>query len=382
MFYHPSRAITDTLRGIILDFHHLIHAFRIPGKYIGCEELFAGNINQTYLLHFYENKDTYYILQRLNTYVFREPEKVMDNIFRVTNHIMQKLVESGCEQPQRQVLQYLTDKDGKPFVWYNEQFWRGYRYVDNARTYDNIGDAEYFRQAGRAFGEFQGFLADFPAETLHETIPHFHDTPRRMQQLREAVQRDAVGRALSVQEEIDFILSRAADTAAIVDALNEERIPWRVTHNDTKINNVLFDNSTDQALCVIDLDTVMPGSVLYDFGDAIRSGANTAGEDEEDISLIRFDLTLFEAFTKGYLEKSGGRLTKEEIALLPASVRILTLELCARFLADYINGDVYFKVKKPGHNLIRTRNQIEMVRQIERQAAAMEGIIAKYAPNI
>ena len=364
-----------------MDFKELIHAFQIPGKYIGCEELLAGNINQTYLLHFSDDADAYYILQKINTYVFREPEKVMENILRVTNHIWKKIQDSGMPKPGRRVLHYLTTAEGTPYVNLNGNFWRGYRYIDHARTYDIIGEAEYFRQAGCAFGEFQGFLADFPAETLHETIPHFHDTPQRMAQLREAVQRDTVGRAAAVREEIDVLLSREKESAAIVTALEEGRIPWRVTHNDTKINNVLFDTVSDTAICVIDLDTIMPGSSLYDYGDAIRSGANTAGEDEEDISLIRFDLERFEAFTRGFLEKSGERLTVEEIRLFPTAARILTIELAARFLTDYLNGDIYFKVKKSGHNLIRTRNQIELVRQMEAATPAMEAIVAKYAPQ-
>ncbi len=364
-----------------MNFQNIIQQFHISGKYIGCEELVAGNINQTYLLHFIDDGDKYYVLQKLNTYVFREPEKVMENIFRVTKHIKNKLLAAGCPDIDRRVLQYLSTEDGKPYALYKDGFWRGYLYVDDSRTYDYIGDPEYFRQAGYAFGEFQGLLADFPAETLHETIPHFHDTPQRFEQLHEAIQRDAVGRAGGVRTEIDFLLARENEVGEIVKSLEEGRIPQRVTHNDTKINNVLFDNISDTAICVIDLDTVMPGSALYDFGDAIRSGANTAGEDEEDISLIRFDLERFEAFTHGFLEKTGSRLTAEEIRLLPASARILTLELCARFLADYLNGDVYFKVKKQGHNLIRTRNQIELVRQMEQKMADMETIVAKYAPK-
>lgn len=360
-------------------FEEIIRAFGIPGTFIGHKELNAGNINQTYCLHFMGDGDEYYILQRINTYVFRQPEKVMGNILRVTSHIRKKLQRAGCEHAHRRVLFFLTTDEGLPYYENANGFWRAYHFVDNAHTYDYIHKPEYFRMAGCAFGEFQEMLADFPAETLTETIPHFHDTPDRIRQLKQAVEEDKAGRVQEVQEEIQFILDRESESSIIAKALEEGRIPYRVTHNDTKINNVLFDDESDQPICVIDLDTVMPGSSLYDYGDAIRSGSNIAGEDEENLALVRFDLELFEAFTSGYLEKAGSRLTAEEVALFPAAARILTLELSARFLTDYLNGDVYFKVKKPGHNLIRTRNQIELVRQMEEKADIMDAIVAKYA---
>ncbi len=361
-----------------MNFKELIKAFAIPGHFIGSEELYAGNINQTYRLHFNDNGDVFYIMQRLNTNVFRTPRELMNNIRRVTEHICDKLDHNGCVDSQRMVLHFLVAKDGNPYVQNGSGFWRAYRFVDNAYTYDIIQDGECFRKAGFAFGEFQRHLSDFPAETLVETIPHFHDTPDRMRILREAVKNNKAGRAASVQAEIDFVLNREGEAGTIVKALESGRIPWRVTHNDTKINNVLFDSRTNSPLCVIDLDTVMPGSSLYDYGDAIRSGTNTAGEDEENINLVHFDIDLFEQFTHGFLEGTAGCLTDEEIALFPAAARILTLELCARFLADYLDGDMYFKIKKPGHNLIRTRNQIELLRQMESATSAMEAIVAKY----
>ena len=250
-----------------------------------------------------------------------------------------------------------------------------YRYIERSHTYDFISNTAYFKQAGAAFGEFQGLLADFPAASLVETIPHFHDTPDRMQQLRRAVEEDKAGRAAQVQEEIDFILSREQKAGLIVQALERGDIPCRVTHNDTKLSNILLDEDTEEAVCIIDLDTVMPGSSLYDYGDAIRSGSNPAGEDEENLSLVHFDINLFKAFTEGFLEGAGQWLTPAEIKLMPMAAHILTLELCARFLTDYLNGDTYFKVKKPGHNLIRTRNQIELLRQMEQLTPAMEAIV-------
>ena len=359
-----------------MDFSELIRAFGISGTYQGYEELFVGNINQTYKLQFLgeEGEPKEYILQRLNTYVFKNPREVMENIRRVTSHIRRQL-GADCS---RRVLHFRTAADGAPYVENETGFWRAYRYIDRAQTYDTVS-AAHFEQAGYAFGEFQGNLADFPVETLHETIPHFHDTPDRMRQLKEAIREDRAGRVASVQPEIRFILERESAAGTIVEALDSGRIPLRVTHNDTKINNVLFDTDTDTPICVIDLDTVMPGSALYDYGDAIRSGANTAGEDEADLSLVHFDLELFERFTAGYLSAAGTRLTAEEIRLFPQAAQILTLELCARFLTDYLNGDVYFKVKKPGHNLIRTRNQIELVRQMEDHMDEMASIVEKYS---
>ncbi|MBQ9859968.1 MAG: aminoglycoside phosphotransferase family protein [Clostridia bacterium] len=361
-----------------MNFNKLIDAFAIPGTYIGSEELSAGNINQTYRLHFYDEGDAFYVMQRLNTNVFRKPRELMDNIHRVTEHIIAKLDDVGCKDAHRMVLHFLLAKDGNPYVEDESGFWRAYRFVDHAYSYDIIQDSFCFYQAGRAFGDFQRQLVDFPAETLTETIPRFHDTVDRMRILHEAIANDKAGRAASVQEEIDFVLARENEASLIVDALASGRIPQRVTHNDTKINNVLFDSRTRSPLCVIDLDTVMPGSSLYDYGDAIRSGTNTAGEDEENLSLIHFDLDLFEKFTQGFLETTAECLTQEEIALFPMAARIMTLELCARFLADYLDGDVYFKIKKPGHNLIRTRNQIELLRQMEAATPAMEAVIEKY----
>ena len=361
-----------------MNFTKLIHAFGIPGNYIGSEELYAGNINQTYRLHFYNNEDTFYIMQRLNTHVFKQPRPLMDNIRRVTEHIGNKLNAMGCRDTHRMVLHFLVAKDGNPFVEDETGFWRAYRYVDKAYTYDIIQDSYCFYQAGRAFGDFQKQLVDFPADTLAETIPHFHDTVDRMRLLHEALANDRAGRAASVKEEIDFVLAREQEAGILVNALNSGKIPWRVTHNDTKINNVLFDSRSRAPLCVIDLDTVMPGSSLYDYGDAIRSVTNTAGEDEENLGLIRFDLDLFEKFTRGFLEATAECLTQEEIALFPTAARIMTLELVTRFLTDYLDGDQYFKIKKPGHNLIRTRNQIELLRQMEQAAPAMETVVAEF----
>ncbi len=358
-----------------MNFENLIHAFGVEGDFLGYEELFVGNINQTYKLRFSNRGEKEeYVFQRLNTYVFKQPREVMSNIQRVTEH-MRKALGANSD---RRVLHFLTAASGEPYVENGDGFWRAYHYIDRARTYDMVPDPQHFEKAGFAFGQFQRALADFPADTLNETIARFHDTPDRMRQLHEAIQQDVAGRATQVEPEIRFILDRENEAGAIVEALESGKIPWRTTHNDTKINNVLFDLESDEPICVIDLDTIMPGSSLYDFGDAIRSGANTAGEDEADLSLVHFDLEMFERFTAGFLAATGDRLTDDEIALLPQSVLILTLELCARFLTDYLNGDVYFKVKKPEHNLIRTRNQIELARQMEEKLSEMAEIVKKH----
>ncbi len=358
----------------------VVQAFSIPGVCVGGEELRAGNINRTYELLFRQpdgRTDTY-IFQKINTYVFRHPHAMMRNIQTVTDHIKHKLLARDGSF-HRRVLSFLTTRDGLPYVDHPEHgFWRAYEFVDDARAYNLITKPLHFYEAGRAFGEFQGWLADFPATTLTETIPDFHNTAARMETFVQAVQADRAGRAGSVAEEIAFILARRQEAGLLTALLASGEIPYRVTHNDTKINNILFDAKTDRAICVIDLDTVMPGSSLYDFGDAVRSGASTAAEDEEDLSKVSLSLELFEAFTKGFLEGTAGLLTDREVELLPLGAKIMALELASRFLADYLDGDVYFKTRIPAHNLIRARTQIRLVQDIENKMADMAAIVARY----
>ena len=366
-----------------MDLQKVMDAFGIPGRIIACRELMAGNINRTYEIEC-ELADgsigacEKYIFQRINTYVFRHPREVMSNILNVTEHIKQKLLKSHGSYDRR-VLSYVTTDAGVPYVDAGEEgFWRAYTFVDNAKAYDIISDPYYFYEAGRAFGEFQGQLADFPATTLFETIPDFHNTAKRLQALEASSAADTAGRRKSVEREIRFLLDRRQEGCTIVDLLEKGEIPYRVTHNDTKINNILFDTQTDKAICVIDLDTVMPGASLYDFGDAVRSGASTAAEDERDLSKVSFDLGLFEQFTKGFIEQTAGLLTPREIELLPLGGKILTLELAARFLTDYLDGDVYFKTTRPGQNLDRARTQIRLVEDIEAKFGRMNAIVDRY----
>lgn len=234
------------------------------------------------------------------------------------------------------------------------------------------------REAGRAFGEFQSLLCDYPADTLHETIVDFHNTPVRFAQLREAAEKNAAGRLSQVEAEMAFAAQREADGSLLMDLLREGKLPLRVTHNDTKMSNVLMDNETGKAVCVIDLDTVMPGLTAFDFGDSIRAGASTAAEDEADLSKVHFDLDLFAAYTEGFLSAAGDALTPLELQTLPDGARLMTLEVGIRFLADYLNGDVYFRTAYPEHNLVRARNQFQLVREMEEKRAGMDAIIQRY----
>ncbi len=363
-----------------VDFQSIADHFGITGTIAHTEEIHSGNINCTFLVAVHEGEEQReYIFQRINTFVFKQPEEVMDNILNVTEHIKKKLVERDGTY-RRRVLSFLVGDDGKPYHYTtnNKHFWRVYEYIDHVVAYDMVEKPVHFYEAGRSFGEFQCLLSDFPAQSLSEIIINFHNTPIRYLNFRQAIEADAVGRRAEVQEEINFLLEREAECSAIIDRLASGEIPYRVTHNDTKINNILFDNMTEKAICVIDLDTVMPGSALYDFGDAVRYGASTAREDERDLSKVSLDLNLYEQFTKGFLESLGKSLTESELALLPQSVKIMALELATRFLADYLDGDRYFKTTSDDHNLVRARTQIQLVRDMEAKWDQMQVITARY----
>ncbi len=363
-----------------MGFQEIASQFGITEPIVAEEEIHSGNINRTYLVTVREEQgeEKQYIFQRINTFVFKNPEAVMDNILKVTEHIKHKLTaQDGCYA--RRVLSFLQTEDGLPYYYTasGRHFFRVYEYVANSSAYDVVETPEQFYEAGREFGEFQGWLSDFDAGTLTEIIPDFHNTPVRYKALHEAIDNDAAGRRGEVEDEIRFLLDREEDCGAIVDALASGRIPYRVTHNDTKINNILFDDITGKAICVIDLDTVMPGSSLYDFGDAIRFGASTAKEDERDLSKVSLDIELYEQFTRGYMAGANGLLTEEEVKLLPYGAYIMTLELIVRFLTDYLNGDVYFKIQAPDHNLVRTRNQLQLLKDMEAKWSDMCEIAKK-----
>ncbi|MBQ9761412.1 MAG: aminoglycoside phosphotransferase family protein [Clostridia bacterium] len=339
-----------------------------------CEPYGNGHINDTYLVTTAEKR---YILQRMNTVVFPKPEELMQNILGVTDHIRKKVTEAGLPS-DRATLTVVATRDGKDFYRDStDGYWRVYDFVEGTVARDAVENAEDFYICAKAFGEFQQYMADYPAEQLFETIRDFHNTPKRYENLMNAVARDRCGRVSSVHREILFARARECFCHTLEDAHLCDRIPLRVTHNDTKLNNILFDAQTGAATCVIDLDTVMPGYSVNDFGDSIRFGANTAAEDETDLSRVSLDLTLFEAYARGFLEGCGGRLTETEIEMLPVGAVMMTLECGMRFLTDYLEGDVYFKIHRPTHNLDRARNQFALVVDMERKMSKMKAIVRK-----
>ena len=334
-----------------------------------------GHINDTYLSNSCEPR---YILQRINHNVFKRPQDVMENIVRVTGHLKKKIIEEGGD-PKRETLNLVLTHAGDPYyVTPKGDFFRMYEFIEGAQTYEIVEEPIHFYNAAKAFAKFQQRLADFPAEKLHETIPNFHDTTVRFQQLKDAIKNDKAGRLKDVQEEVEFALAREKDASVIVDAIKEGTVPLRVTHNDTKYNNIMIDDITGEGICVIDLDTVMPGSLLYDYGDSLRFGTNPADEDEKDLSKVYCDLNLFEMFTKGYMEELKDVMTPREKELMPFAAKLMTYECGIRFLADYLNGDTYFKVKRPEHNLDRCRTQFKLVKDMEEKEELMKETVKKY----
>ncbi len=318
-----------------------------------------GHINDTYL-----SDSGKYILQRINTNIFKNPEGVMENIELVTEFLREKIIKEGGN-PERETLRVIKTRDGKNLYRDGEDVYRVYNFVDDNLTVEVVENPEDMYQAGLGFGKFARLLSDFPAEKLTETILDFHNTKKRFDAFCKVLKEDRVKRAQALRDEIDFVLKREGITEVVTSLIDSGEIPLRVTHNDTKINNILFDKTTREALCVIDLDTVMPGSMLYDFGDALRIGASTAAEDEVDLTKVKFSRENFEAFLKGYLKETAKILTPKEIELLAFSAKLLTFECGMRFLTDYLDGDRYFKIHHEGHNLDRARNQFKLVLEIE-----------------
>ncbi|MBL4937143.1 aminoglycoside phosphotransferase family protein [Clostridium sp. YIM B02515] len=360
-----------------VDFKNIIQKFNFEGKFIKAEPYGFGHINATFVVYFEkENGSTHrYILQKINTNIFKSPEKLMENIEKVTAHIKNKLIANGGN-PARETMEIIRTKDGRNlYISESGDCWRGYVFIENAQTYQLVENPIHFYNSGKAFGKFQQNLYDFPAEELYETIPDFHDTEKRYMAFLDAVTNDVKGRVKEVTEEIRFIMDRSEDTKVLVNLLKENKLPLRVTHNDTKFNNVMIDDLTGEGICVIDLDTVMPGLSLYDFGDSIRSGATTAEEDEADLSKVWLDLELFESFTRGFIEAAGKSLTNMEIKYLSFSAKLLTFECGIRFLTDYLNGDVYFRIHREKHNLDRARNQFKLVADMEEKFQQMKSIV-------
>lgn len=353
--------------------------FRFQGRYMSAREVTSGNVNNTYVLAYEDHgRKNLYTLQHINTYVFKNPHEVMSNIAAVTNHLRNALIKSTGSSDRR-VLELIRTTDDKNLYEDEEgDIWRAYIYIDGASALDTLNSPQEMEEVGRGFGSFQKLLYDFPAQDLFCPIPNFHHSLKRFFSFVHAVDQDKAGRVKDVEDEIEFMFENRRMLGSIVKMLENGTIPYRVTHNDTKSNNVLLDNVTGKAICVIDLDTVMAGSVLYDYGDAIRFGASTAAEDEEDVSKIALDMEKAKAFTRGFIEETNGFLTNEELLNLPLGIKVLTCELAIRFLTDYIDGDVYFKVNSPDHNLIRARAQIALFNDIKRREQELQEMTERY----
>jgi len=346
-------------------FEEILKAFGLKGELTGIDCISTGNINDTYLVTTsYFGGERQYIFQRVNHFVFTRPETIAENVTKVTDHIESKLRSKGYPDLRRRVLRYYRREDGSYYYISSEgNYWRALSFVFGSASISDA-DLPHLRQAGEAFGEFQNQLSDFPASELNDTIPDFHNTRKRYDALRASAEADVAGRLESVKEEYDYLMSMEKEATIYNDLSDKGLLPERVVHNDTKCNNVMFDVETNEHLAVIDLDTVMPGWVGYDFGDAVRFAANPGGEDNEDTSKIFLDIDYYTAFAEGFVPCLQGKVTDIEIQTLPDGVLAITLELASRFLKDYLDGDVYFKCKKPNHNLIRTRAQIALAKDI------------------
>jgi len=345
-----------------------------PVRFKRCD---TGLISDTFFIDCGEGKPGY-ILQKINTEIFPEPDKLMSNIKGVCSHVAKKVEAEGGD-PLREVRTVISTKSGEDyFVDPDGCYWRAFLEISDVVSYDYPDSHELFYKSAVAFGKFARQLADYPAHTLHETIPNFHNSVSRMAQFREAVENDKMGRAAEVADEIEFALSKEGLCSFIIDGLNDGRFRLCVTHNDTKINNVLMDKHTGDGVCIIDLDIVMPGSILYDFGDAIRFGASTAIEDECDLSKVSLDLDMFETFVRGFVGELHDYITPEEILALPMGAYLMTLETGIRFLGDYLNGDVYYHTRYPGHNRDRARNQLCLLADMDKKMQEMQNIVKKY----
>ena len=358
----------------------ILDNYTFEGKYTGYRQICDGHINRTFALQFSNNTGSSkeYLVQMINTNVFKNPDELMENIVGVTKYMRDIIIKNGGN-PARETLNVIISNNNKPYIKAADgTCWRCYDYITDAYSCQMIDNPQVFYNTGKSFGDFMSMLADYPSETLHETIPDFHNTKARFSNLLKAIERDTAGRAESVQDEISFALARSADSGVLVDLIKKGELPIRVTHNDTKLNNIMFDNQTNLGICVLDLDTVMPGLSLYDFGDAIRSGACTAAEDEKDVSKVKLDIELFAQYTNGYLSSAGKSLTETEVKYLPFSAKLLTFECGMRFLTDYLDGDTYFQTNYPEHNLVRCRTQFALVSDMESKMSQMEEITQKY----
>ena len=345
--------------------------FQIDGEFAGARTYGSGHINDSYCVNFRKaGAPVRYILQLINNSIFKNPITLMENIQRVTSHLAAKV--SAERDRNRLVLTLIPAHDGR--TWYVDAdggYWRTYQFIENAHTYDAVESREQAFQAAKAFGQFQKLLVDLPAPRLHDTIKDFHHTPKRFMALKQAIASDVAGRAILAKREIEFAFTHQSIASVLLDA----NLPVRITHNDTKFNNVMLDDVTDEAICVIDLDTVMPGLALHDFGDMVRTATSPAKEDEQNLSKVTMQFSMFEALVGGYLASAGDFLTKAERQHLVVSGKLMTFEQGVRFLTDYLQGDLYYKVSRDEHNLVRCRTQFKLLESIEQQEERMDRLV-------
>ncbi len=367
----------------IINIEELTDAFCLDGEITAVKRINDGHINNTFRVDISKGgKTSGYLVQELNTSVFKEPVALMNNLTGVTSHLREQVIKNGGD-PERECLYAFPAKDGKPYYIDGEgRFWRCFNYIYGAHSEQRVTGPDLFRKAAKAFGRFQCMLADYPIDSLVETIPNFHNTVSRFADFKAAVDNNLSGRADTCRDEIAFVLARQEDCDRFIELIDKGELPLRVTHNDTKLNNVMFDDETGEGICAIDLDTVMPGLSLYDFGDSIRFGANTADEDEKDLSKVNLSLEYFRAYTEGYLSEAGSSLTAKEIECLAYSGKLMTLECGMRFLGDYLNGDTYFKTSYPEHNLVRARTQLKLVSEMEKHMDEMEDIVKEVCEEL
>ena len=358
----------------------VVENFNVEGDFVSAEPYGSGHINNTRYVVFNENgKNKEYILQRINKNVFKDPAKLMENYTSVTAFLRKIIIENGGD-PDRETINVVKARDGKNYYLDSEgEYWRLILFVTDSLSFDKVERPEQFYDSAVAFGNFQYLLRNYPADTLYETIVNFHNTPVRFANLMAAVKADKCSRLAEVEAEVEFCKAREEFAATLEKAREAGNLPLRVTHNDTKLNNILFDKDSGKALCVIDLDTIMPGYSVNDFGDSIRFGATTALEDEADLSKVNFDISLYELYVKGFIEGAKGGLTDCELDLLPIGAMMMTFECGMRFLTDYLEGDTYFRTSRPGHNLDRARNQFKLVSDMEKKLPEMREIVKKYS---
>ena len=355
-------------------------AYDFGGQLVGAVRYGSGHINDTFVVHTQPGEDPCrrFILQRISSAAFKHPDEVMANIVGVTSFLGEKIKEAGGN-PARETMSVWATKSGENFYTDSEGgAWRVYPFVEDTICLQKAETPELFAASARAFGKFQRMLKDYPADTLYETIPKFHDTEDRLAKLKAAVAADVMGRVKEVGPELKFVQEREADCSVALSALRDGRLPLRVTHNDTKLNNILIDRESGEGICVIDLDTVMPGLAINDFGDSIRFGANHSAEDERDLAKVNFDLELFDVYAAGFLEGAGGALTETELDYLPWGAKLMTLECGIRFLTDYLEGDNYFRIHREGQNLDRCRTQFKLVSDMEAAWDDMKAVVDKY----